>query len=98
MPAADYGILNTDAEWDLIKTLGGYNDAITLAAVNVDPSVVAAYLYDVSKAFSRFYHECPILNAQTPELASSRLALARAVFFILKDAMNLVCIPFLDIM
>ena len=95
---ADFTLLKNDAEWDLVKTLGAYNDAVAQAAENTDPSVIAGYLYNVSKAFSRFYHDCPILSAETPALAASRLALSVAVLRILKDAMNLVCIPFLEIM
>ena len=90
--------MNSDAEWELVKILGNYDEAVILAATNIDPSIIAAYLYDVSRAFSRFYHDCPILNAGTPALAASRLALSQAVFRVLNDAMNLVCIPFLDIM
>ncbi|MCL2831545.1 MAG: arginine--tRNA ligase [Treponema sp.] len=96
--AADFSLLVSDAEWELIKILAACNDAVALAAENIDPSVVAGYLYDVSKAFSRFYHDCPILNAETPALAASRLALSEAVLRILRGALNLVCIPFLDIM
>jgi arginyl-tRNA synthetase len=94
----DFSLLNSDAEWELIKILGTYNGAISLAAANIDSSVMAIYLYDVSKAFSRFYHDCPILGAETPALTCSRLALSRAVLRVLRDAMNLICIPFLEIM
>jgi arginyl-tRNA synthetase len=64
----------------------------------MDPSVLAAYLYELSRNFSRFYHDCPILNAETPQLAASRLALSRAVLQVLRDALHLVCIPFLEAM
>jgi len=91
-------LLTGDAEWELIKTLGAYNDAVAAAAENMDPSLVAAYLYELAKAFSRFYHDCPILGAEEPELAGARLALCRAVLVVLRNAMNLVCIPFLEAM
>jgi arginyl-tRNA synthetase len=38
------------------------------------------------------------LNAEEPELAAARLAICRAVLVVLKNAMNLVCIPFLEAM
>jgi arginyl-tRNA synthetase len=91
-------LLTGDAEWELVKTLGAYNDAVANAAENMDPSLVAAYLYELAKAFSRFYHDCPILGAEEPELAGARLALCRAVLVVLRDAMNLTCIPFLEAM
>jgi arginyl-tRNA synthetase len=95
---ADYSLLTGDAEWELVKTLGTYNDAIAAAASGYDPSLLASYLYEVSKAFSRFYHDCPILSAENPELAAARLALSRGVLRVLRDALNLVCIPFLEVM
>jgi arginyl-tRNA synthetase len=90
--------LTGDVEWELLKTVAAYDDALALAAENIDPSVVAAYLYDLSKAFSRFYHDCPILQAESPELVSARLALSKAVLRVLKDALWLINIPFLETM
>ena len=93
-----FELLTHDAEWELIKTLSAYNDSVAAAAENMDPSLLAAYLYDLAKAFSRFYHDCPILSAEEVDLAAARLALCRAVLLILRDALNLVCIPFLEAM
>jgi arginyl-tRNA synthetase len=64
----------------------------------MDPSVITAFLYELSKNFSRFYHECPVLNAGNPALAASRLALSRAALLVLRDALDLVNIPFLEAM
>jgi len=90
--------LGGDAEWELIKTLGNYNDAIAAAAAGMDASLLTAYLYELAKNFSRFYHECPILNAEEPDTAFARLSLSRAVLKVLTDALDLVCIPFLEVM
>ncbi|GHV91763.1 arginine--tRNA ligase [Spirochaetia bacterium] len=91
-------LLTGDAEWELIKTLAGYPEAVSAAAAGMDPSLLAAYLYELSKTFSRFYHDCPILNADDPGLAAARLALSRAVLRVLQDALELICIPFLEAM
>jgi arginyl-tRNA synthetase len=95
---ARFELLTADAEWELIKTLGAYNNTVAAAAADMDPSVLAAYLYDLAKGFSRFYHDCPVLSAEEPALAVARLALCRAVLLVLKDALDLICIPFLDAM
>ncbi|MDR1074626.1 MAG: arginine--tRNA ligase [Treponema sp.] len=97
-PTAKPKMLSGDAEWEVVKTLLDYNSAIAAAAEKMDSSVVAAYLYSLSKSFSRFYHDCPILNADNPDLVAARLALSEAALFVLKDALNLVGIPFLDVM
>jgi arginyl-tRNA synthetase len=91
-------LLTHDAEWELIKTLANYPEIVALAATSMDPSVIATYLYELSKSFSRFYHDCPILHAENPDLAASRLALAKAVGQVLQQALYLVCIPFLEVM
>ncbi|MDR2417967.1 MAG: arginine--tRNA ligase [Treponema sp.] len=96
--ASNGELLTSDAEWGLVKTLANYEDAIASAAALMDPSVLAAYLYELSKSFSRFYHDCPILGAETPALASARLALSQAVLRVLKDTLGLICIPFLETM
>jgi arginyl-tRNA synthetase len=96
--ASNGELLTSDAEWDLVKTLANYEDTIASAAALMDPSVLAAYLYELSKSFSRFYHDCPILSAETPALASARLALSQAVLRVLRDALDLICIPFLETM
>jgi len=93
-----YSLLTSDSEWELIKTLAAYPQAVSEAAANLDPSRLTAYLYELSKCFSRFYHDCPILNAENPDLSAARLALSQAVLQILKDAFYLTCIPFLEVM
>ncbi|MDR0730801.1 MAG: arginine--tRNA ligase, partial [Treponema sp.] len=94
----DPALLSGDAEWELLKTLAAYPAAVAQAAEGMDPSLITACLYELSKNFSRFYHDCPILNAETPALAASRLALSRAVLAVLRDALELVNIPFLEAM
>ncbi|MCL2276337.1 MAG: arginine--tRNA ligase [Treponema sp.] len=95
---ADFSLLVSDSEWDIIKIIANYPHIINEAAANLDPSRVAGYLYDLSKAFSRFYHECPILNCEDSSLSKARLELSRAVMMVLKDAFYLTCIPFLNVM
>jgi len=93
-----FSLLVSDPEWELIKILAAFSDAVKEAAENLNPSYLTAYLYELSKAFSRFYHDCPILNAGNPALSKARLELSRAVMTALKAAFHLVCIPFLEIM
>ncbi|MCL2065931.1 MAG: arginine--tRNA ligase [Treponema sp.] len=95
---AGFPLLVSDPEWELLKALAAYPDAVSAAAAGLDPSTLTAYLYDLSKAFSRFYHDCPILNAESNELSGARLALSLAVMRVLKDALHLACIPFLEVM
>jgi len=93
-----FSLLVSDPEWELVKTLAAYPQAVGEAAAALDPSRLAAYLYELSKGFSRFYHDCPILNAENPDVSAARLGLSRAVLRVLRDALQLTCIPFLEVM
>ena len=92
------GLLTHDAEWELLKILGEFPKQTLRAAQNQDPSVITGFIYDLSKAFSRFYHDCPILAAGSPDLARTRLELVRACRIVLKNALDLVLVPFLESM
>ena len=98
-PAADAKAaaeqLTAPEEWELIKTLGAFPDVLASAAEHLDPSAVALYLYDIARIFGKFYQQCPILTAETPALASARLYLARCTLAVIKNAMELVLIPYL---
>ncbi len=94
--AINYAELTQDAEWELVKTLELYPKTVQKAAENLDPSAIANYLYDVAKAFSRFYHDCPIINAEKEAQKSPRLALAQSTLVVLKNAMELILVPFLE--
>ena len=94
----DCKLLTSDPEWELLKALADYPNIVGLSAEKMEPSILAVYLYDLSKAFSRFYHDCPILNAESVELVSARIRLAKGAIYVLKDALDLLCIPFLETM
>jgi arginyl-tRNA synthetase len=91
-------LLSSDAEWELIKTISTWQETLNDAADKMNPSIITAWIYDLSKKFSTFYHDCPILNAEDSGIAQARLALCNAVLIMLKNALNLVCIPFLEVM
>ena len=89
-------LLSSAAEWDLIKRLGDFPAVTAKAADTLDPSVMTGYLYDVCKLFSRFYQQCPILTAENTQLVKARLFLAECTLTVLKSAMNLVLVPYLE--
>ncbi|MBR6913928.1 MAG: arginine--tRNA ligase, partial [Treponema sp.] len=95
-PAEAAKLLSADEEWDLLKKLGEYPETIRRAAENFDSSVVTGYIYDVAKLFSKFYQECPILGSDDEDLKKARLTLAGATLRVLKEAMGLVLVPYLE--
>jgi arginyl-tRNA synthetase len=89
-------LLKAEEEWDLVKRLGEYPETVARAATAKDSSVMANYIYDIVKLFSKFYQQCPIMSAETKELKEARLALAKATLRVLKEAMGLVLVPYLE--
>lgn len=89
-------LLASEDEWELTKQLEALPATVCKAAQNFDPSLVAAFLYDTAKLFSKFYQNCPILTAETKPLARARLTLAESTLTVMKIAMDLVLVPFLE--
>ena len=54
------------------------------------PHRVVVYARDLASAFSAFYRDCPVLDAETPALRSSRLALCDATRQVLARSLDLV--------
>jgi arginyl-tRNA synthetase len=52
-----------------------FEDALTAAAADYRPHLITAYMWDLSKSYSGFFQNCPVLKAETPELRRSRLLL-----------------------
>lgn len=89
-------LLTAPEEWELIRALGNFPEVIARAAENLDPSCVCAYLYDTCKLFSKFYQQCSILNCEDEKLKGARLYLAECTLVVLKRAMDLVLVQFLE--
>ena len=75
---------------------GAKTVVVEKGAENLDPSVIAAYVYETAKAFSKFYQTCSIVNAGEAKLAGARLYLAECTLQVIKNAMNLVLVPYLE--
>ena len=72
--AADFG---AEAERALLNHLLRHGEVLAQVERTGDPSHLATWLYEGARAFSRFYHDCPILSSESP-LREARLALVRA--------------------
>jgi len=93
---AAVSLLTNEDEWVLIKNLGDFPSIVEKAAENLDPSTVAAYVYETAKDFSKFYQTCSIVNAENAKLAGARLYLAECTLQVIKNAMKLVLVPYLE--
>lgn len=91
-------LLKADSEWELARLIGSYPEAVELAGAEYNPSIIASHMYALASAFSKFYHDEPILNCDDANLAATRLALSETVLVVLKNGLELLCIPFLEAM
>jgi arginyl-tRNA synthetase len=87
-----------EEEWQLVHRLAGYPQLVVDAARAHNPSMVAGYLYDTAKVFSRFYHDHPIAVAEDPAVRTFRLGLSQAVMTVIRHGLGLLNIPFVDAM
>lgn len=76
-------------ERDLIITLNQYVETIELAAKDFNPAAVANYIYELAKAYNKFYHEKSILQAENEELKSFRLHLSATTAKVIAAGMKL---------
>lgn len=96
--APDTSLLVRTDERELIKILQRFPEAVSQAGREKNPSVICAYLYELTSTFSRFYHDAPVLRAETRELAVTRIQLCRAMLQVLKNGCRLLGIPVLETM
>jgi arginyl-tRNA synthetase len=84
------------AERALALTALGFGASVGGAGRRAEPHVLAAFLFDVASSFTTFYETCPVLNAPSPELRDSRLALCALALRVLTTGLDLLGIPVPD--
>ncbi len=88
--------LTNPVEHELLSSLGDFSPTVSQAVLQYKPSLLCHYLYDLAKNFNRFYAQASVVNAQTKELASARLALVQGVSLVLGRGLNLLGITPVD--
>ena len=76
-------------ERQLIIKLEQYSDSIEEAAFELNPSIIANYVYQLAKTFNSFYTEHSVANAESEEKKQLRLRIAVMTVNIIKSAMEL---------
>ncbi|MFC6716638.1 arginine--tRNA ligase [Natrialbaceae archaeon GCM10025810] len=75
----DAGLLETEAERDLLETIARFPAVIEEAADDLEPHRVATYTREFADRFNTFYRECPVLaDGVDPDVREARLALVAA--------------------
>ena len=93
-----WSALGTEEEKELALLCAQYGETVRRAAAELNPSLVTGFLLQLAKSFSRFYRECPVLTAPSPEMCQARLALSKRVHNVLKDGLETLTIQPLESM
>ena len=94
----DWSLLTADEEWLLVRSIADFPSIVRQVAAELNPSVLASFLYDMAKTYSSYYHDHPILAAEDPAVRTARLQLTAAVLVVFKAGLDLLNIPFLEVM
>lgn len=76
-------------EKELIKLLYDFPQIIENAGTTYSPAVIANYMFDLAKAFNRFYQETPIFKETSLELKIFRLQISNFISIVLRNGMAL---------
>lgn len=74
-------------ETELIRLLRRYPSVISDAATQMNPSVVANFVYDLAREYNQFYHEFSILNEPDVERRDFRIHLSAKVAGVIHSSM-----------
>ncbi len=85
---ADLSYLSTEDEFELVKLLGAFKDAVKEATDRYEPFVVLRNVTEIAKAYNKFYNSHPILNAED-NVKNARLQLTKAVGIVIKTGLSL---------
>lgn len=87
---ADYSKLNSKEEFELVKTLESFQEAILNAINKLEPYIVTRYVIQVAKDFNKFYNAHSIINEKDDELKAARIKLVESTCQVLKNGLNLI--------
>jgi len=73
-----------------------YAEVLEAAAEDFRPNILTAYLWDLAKAFSVFFQNCPVLKAQEEGALQSRIALCALTSKVLKAVLEVLGIRVLE--
>ncbi|MGE7603832.1 arginine--tRNA ligase [Peribacillus sp. NPDC097675] len=86
----DYSALSTEKEFELLKKLGEFPQAIAEAAEKRMPHRMTNYIFDLASTFHSFYNADKVLDSEKMDRSKARLALVKSVQITLRNALALI--------
>ncbi|MDR1026382.1 MAG: arginine--tRNA ligase [Lactobacillus sp.] len=91
-------VITNKEERDLALKIMQLNNAVNRAVNETEPSVLSDYTYNLAQSFSSFYNASPIKDAESAEIAQSRLKIAKLTRDILVLMLDLLGIEAPEVM
>lgn len=95
---ASYAYDLTPQEVELIDLISRFGEVVQVAAGEYKPLHMAAYAYDLAKAFHSFYHVADVIQAESEQIRAARLRLVAAAKQTLANALRLLDVEVPDVM
>ncbi|MEN8077157.1 arginine--tRNA ligase [Clostridioides difficile] len=93
---ANFSKLNSKEAFELVKTLEKFTVIIHNAIEKLEPSIVLAYVFEVTEALNKLYNTYDILNSEDKELVKARLILIKATCQVINNALELIGVEVLE--
>jgi len=78
-----------DEEWFLIQEFAKMQQIVLDATEQIKPELLCSYLFDIANLFNKFYDNHRVLDADTPNLVTARLALTYITGIVLSKGLDL---------
>ncbi len=86
----DPGLINTEDEIKLLKTLSQFPEEVESSASGFEPHKIITYLNEVAENFHRFYHNNRVVDLEHKELSISRLLICLATKQVFKNGFDII--------
>lgn len=92
----DFSLLGSDEELLLAQKIMQFSDKVVISAEELNPSLIAIHIFEITKAFNQFYQKNPILKADNLKLKKARIALTQTSAQVIKKGLNLLGLETID--
>jgi len=92
----DFALLKLESEKELASIVSKFPETLQQSLKNYSPHVLCHYSLKLAAAFNSYYHETPVLNAESPQASKARIALVKSVGQVLENCLETLGIECLD--
>jgi len=82
-------VMVNEKERNILKLIHEFPDVVKNSGEAYNPSLIANYIYDLTKEYNQFYHDYPILKEMDDRIRDMRLMLSAITARVLKNGMAL---------